>query len=75
MIFGYFLVKVAILTDAPSSHPALNTHSLSLLRFLCHSNLIPMGALQSKGKSAPSVSRPNQSGGWEGIHSSCTSDL
>lgn len=73
-----FLIKVATvphwsLAIAPH-HPNLK-HGLSLLRSLCHSNLSPMGALQSRGKSAPTGSRTSQNGGWEGIHPSCTSDL
>lgn len=68
------LIKVAIL---PPWSPAVAPpqHSLSLLRSLCHSNLSPMGALQSRGKCAPTGGRTSQNGGWEGIHPSSTSDL
>ena len=50
-------------------------HSLSLSPSVCHSNLSPVGALQSRGRSALSSRRPNQSGGWEWIHPSSASAL
>lgn len=73
-----FLIRVGILPlwspwVSPLPQPWLN--SLSLLRSLCHSNISPMGALQSRGKSAPTGSRTSQKGGWEGIRPSCTSAL
>lgn len=76
MIFGHFLAKVAFCSHWSLPQSYLLTHSsLSLLRSLCYFNLSPMGALQSKGKSAPSGNRTNPNGGWEGIHPSCTSVL